>query len=376
MDSQITMKPDQRLSLRPIVPTLLLLALLGVLLCNTATAQTAPQWKVHDPARPHPPVVTPAPQDNPVPPPSDAIVLFNGKDLSEWCGEEGDPAPWKLVDGFMTPPGTGHDLFTKRSFGDIQLHVEWSAPLPARGSGQGCGNSGIFFMGLYEIQILDSFENETYADGQAASLYGQHPPLVNACLPPGEWQTYDILFRHPRFHPDGTLAGPARLTAFHNGILVQDDVEFQGPTTWLQVMPYTFHPDRLPLSIQDHGNPVRFRNIWVRELAETRQPGPEQPERLLPTVSLTAKALEGYVGCFKSNPNSRSSYDVFSDGSQLHILYGRERSRVDLVANSPEKFSFRWTAGHVEFALDENGKAQAITLHVPGALFTVKRVEK
>jgi hypothetical protein len=155
-------------------------------------------------------------------------------------------------------PESGY-IFSAGKFGDVQLHVEWATPVPASGRGQGRGNSGIFLMGLFEVQVLDSHENETYADGQAGAIYGQHPPRANACLPPGEWQSYDIVFRRPHFHEDGSVARPARITVLHNGILVQDNVTIWGPTTWLQHRAYERQPDKLPISLQDHGNPVRFR---------------------------------------------------------------------------------------------------------------------
>jgi hypothetical protein len=161
--------------------------------------------------------------------------------------------------------GSGY-IRTLQAFGDCQLHVEWAAPTPPEGTSQGRGNSGVFLMGMYEVQVLDSHENVTYADGQAAAAYGQHPPLVNASLPPGQWQTYDILFTRPRFNDRGEVTSPARLTVLHNGVLVQHNVELVGPTGWLKRDPYRAHPDKLPISLQDHGNPVRYRNLWVREL--------------------------------------------------------------------------------------------------------------
>jgi len=352
-------------------------------LCTAdAAAQTRARWKSHDVTRPHPPVVTPAAQKSPVPPPSDAIVLFDGTDLSKWCGEDGTDPTWIVEEGAMRPSGKGEDLFSVRPFGDVQLHLEWASPLPARGSSQGRGNSGVFFMGLYEVQILDSFENETYADGQAAALYGQTPPLVNACLPPGEWQTYDIVFRRPRFGPGGACTEPVRLTVFHNGVLVQDSVPLCGGTMWLQPLPYAFHPDKLPLSLQDHGNPVKYRNIWVRELREEAAPGPDRTESE-PVIALSAEQLERYVGVYKSSPDAKSSFDIFSDGRQIHCLFGkhsrdlsgRQRGRVDLVPNSPTRFSMRWAAAHVEFTLPEEGPATALSIHVGGGSFTVKRME-
>lgn len=224
------------------------------------------QWSVHDPNRPMPPVVAPGPAGPPVPPPADAVVLFDGKSLASWTDAKGQPAKWKVENGSMeVVPKTG-GIRTAQGFGDCQLHVEWMAPAPAKGTGQDRGNSGVFLMDLYEVQVLDCYGNATYADGMTASIYGQFPPAVNACRPPGEWQTYDIVFHRPRFDTDGKLLAPARMTVFHNGILVHDGAVLTGPTQNKARPPYKAHADKLPISLQDHGNPVRFRNIWVREL--------------------------------------------------------------------------------------------------------------
>ena len=199
------------------------------------------------------------------PPPSDAIVLFDGTDLSEWQGRDGG-ARWKVADGAMTVvPGTG-SITTKRGFGDVQLHIEWRTPAEIVGESQGRGNSGVFLMGLYEVQVLDSFENPTYVNGQAASVYKQHIPLVNASRGPGEWQTYDIIFTAPRFGAGGALESPATVTVLHNGVLVQNHVTLEGPTVFRGQPRYEAHADRLPLMLQDHRNDVSYRNIWVREL--------------------------------------------------------------------------------------------------------------
>jgi hypothetical protein len=168
-------------------------------------------------------------------------------------------------DGHAEVNGSG-DITTLADFGDCQLHLEWAAPAPARGTSQARGNSGVFLLGRYEVQILDSFDNPTYADGQCAALYGQTPPLANACRPPGQWQSYDIVFRAPRFAADGTLVAPARATVFHNGVLVHLDQDFLGETTHRALPTYRPHADRGPIRLQDHGDAVRFRNIWVRPL--------------------------------------------------------------------------------------------------------------
>ncbi len=226
-------------------------------------------WKVHDPDRPLPPVVDPGPAGPPAPPPSDAVVLFDGTDLSQWEDAKGNPARWNLTgDGAMEVVKKTGLIRSKARFGSCQLHVEWASPKEVAGESQGRGNSGVFLMESYEVQVLDNYGNKTYADGMAAAVYGQYPPLVNASRPPGEWQTYDILFQAPRFDADGGLVKPAVMTVFHNGILVQDHVELTGPTAWKQRPPYKAHAARLPISLQDHGNPVRFRNIWIRELSE------------------------------------------------------------------------------------------------------------
>jgi hypothetical protein len=206
---------------------------------------------------PEPKVVEPGFTDND--PPSDAIVLFDGKDLSKWEG--GDQ--WKIENGVATV--RGGSIQTKQPFGDCQLHIEWASPEKVSGSGQGRGNSGVYLMGHYEIQILDSYQNHTYPDGSAGSLYKQSPPLVNVSRKPGEWQSYDIIFTAPRFK-DGKLAKPGYVTVLHNGVLVQNHFEIEGTSAWDSAPAYEPHAEKLPLHLQNHGNPVRFRNIWIREL--------------------------------------------------------------------------------------------------------------
>jgi hypothetical protein len=241
--------------------------LLGVGLLAAVTSVSAQkQWGIHDPNRPMPPIVNPGPSGPPFSAPADAVVLFDGTDLSQWVGSKGRAAGWKVKDGYMEVVPKSGSIRTVKGFGDCQLHVEWMAPLPVSGESQERGNSGVFLMGLYEIQVLDCHDNVTYADGMTASIYGQYPPVVNACRPPGEWQSYDIIFRRPRFESGGQLQAPARLTVFHNGILVHECAEPTGPTGHKVRPPYKKHADRLPLMLQDHSNPVRFRNIWVREL--------------------------------------------------------------------------------------------------------------
>ena len=257
---------------------LLMVAVLSVLpgwltaMTGDPADQTAAQkadlqkWAVHDLSRPLPPVVDPGPAGPPVPAPSDAVVLFDGKDLSQWQDAKGGPAKWKVESGYMEVAAKTGAIRTRQGFGDCQVHVEWAVPAVAVGESQERGNSGVFLMDIYEVQVLDCYDNKTYADGSAASLYGQYPPLVNACRKPGEWQTYDIIFHRPRFDAAGKAVSPARFTVLHHGVLVQDNVELTGPTAHKARPPYAAHGDELPLSLQDHGNPVRFRNIWLRPL--------------------------------------------------------------------------------------------------------------
>jgi len=199
-------------------------------------------------------------------PPSDAIVLFGGPaDKDKWVGVDGRPVSWKVEDVLTVVPKSG-DIQTKQHFGDVQLHIEWCTPEEIDGGGQERGNSGIYLMGLYEIQVLDSYKNETYYNGQAGSVYKQYIPLVNACRPPGKWQVFDILFTAPRFSTDGSMVTPAYMTIIHNGVFIQNHVALLGATVYSGKPVYWKHEDRLPLVLQDHACPVSFRNIWIREL--------------------------------------------------------------------------------------------------------------
>ena len=226
------------------------------------------EWPVHSMERPVPRLVKPAPPAAPVAPPSDAMVLFAGGTLAAWEGARGGAAAWRVTEqGFEVVPGAGA-IRTRAAFGDAQFHFVWRSPVPPAGESQDRGNSGVFLMERYEIQVLDSYQNRTYADGQAAAVYGQHPPLVNASRPPGHWQTYDIVFRRPRFDSAGSVVSPARITLLHNGVLVQDGVLLTGPVGHRERRPYEAHADRLPLALQDHGQRVQFRNVWVRSLEE------------------------------------------------------------------------------------------------------------
>jgi hypothetical protein len=211
---------------------------------------------------PEPVVVTPG---NGAEAPSDAIILFNGKDIDNWVNRKGESAQWDVSDGILTVAKGKGVISTKEVFGDCQLHIEWRTPAEVKGDGQGRGNSGIFLQGIYELQVLDSYDNRTYSNGQAGSIYKQTMPLVNACKPPGEWQSYDIIYKAPTFNADGSLNTPAYITVLQNGILIQNNTEIKGDTPHIGLPKYVSHGEG-PLTLQDHGNPTSFRNIWMRKL--------------------------------------------------------------------------------------------------------------
>ena len=307
-------------------------SILGLIITTSVSLRGAPDPNLldHDRDRPQPAVVipgTPSTQEQPGTAPSDATVLFDGKDTSAWVAMDGNPTKWVVHDGALEcVPGSGY-VRSLQSFGDCQLHVEWSAPNPPHGDSQGRGNSGVFFgFGRYEVQVLDSYQNKTYADGSAASIYGQYPPLVNVCLPPGKWQTYDIVWTAPRFAVDGALLSKAYITIFHNGVLVQNHVELTGPVPWIDRPPYQAHAERLPIAFQDHGNPVRFRNVWVRELGN-----PRHKEVMLP-----GPLLDSYVGDYGPQGQWNGvKIRRLADGLLSFTLGGAE---LVMHAESPTRF--------------------------------------
>jgi Domain of Unknown Function (DUF1080) len=253
----------------------------------SSSAQNA--WRIHDEQRPAPPAVQLQAETGA---PSDAVVLFDGKSGDQWESVDGSSFPWNIESGVLqVKPGTGN-IRSKGNFGDCQLHVEWSSPSPASETGQGRGNSGVFLMGLYEVQVLDAHDNPTYADGTAGAVYGQYPPLVNVAKQPGEWQTYDIIFHRPRF-ARGALVSPARITLLWNGVLVQDNVTLSGPTAWHDRPPYVDLGDELPLVLQDHGQPVRYRNIWLRRLPDAQLQLTPTAVQSLPLIAEDTKGLAG-----------------------------------------------------------------------------------
>jgi hypothetical protein len=339
--------PHQVLTRTRIVGALLLF------LQHGSVAQPDPNWLGHDRARPLPPVVDPGTssiQEQPGKPPSDAIVLFDGRDLAQWVAMDGNPTKWIVNSGAMEcVPGSGY-VRSLQCFGDCQLHVEWAAPTPAKGEGQGRGNSGVFFgLDRYEIQVLDSYENKTYADGSASSIYNQYPPLANASRPPGQWQSYEIVWTAPRFDAGDKLLSPARVTVFHNGVLVQNNVELVGPTTWLTRPPYTAHPEKLPISLQDHGNPVRFRNLWVRELGN---PGRKE-------FMLSNATLDRYAGDYQRGPNDMVKIRRAQDGLLSVSFSG---ATFLMHAASPAKFFSQTTDVQCEFQFTDAEKVAVLSV--------------
>ena len=240
---------------------------LALVLSLSAASLAAMAMQPKEKAEPQPKVITPGAASTDAP--SDAIVLFDGTSLDAWQLPDGKPAGWKLDTPAAKGAGmtmAGGSIITKKNFGSCQIHLEFATPTNPTGSGQDRGNSGVYLQGRYEVQVLDSFKSETYPDGQCAAVYKQHAPLVNACREPGQWQTYDIIFTAPRFSADGKLQSPAYLTVLHNGVLVQNHFPLEGTTAWDRPPQYTAHAAKEPLVLQNHGNPVRYRNIWLREL--------------------------------------------------------------------------------------------------------------
>jgi hypothetical protein len=338
---------------------LLTLSALVVWTLPSARAASVFDWPQHDWSRPRPAIIDPgtaSTEEKPGKPPSDATVLFDGSNLDAWRSLDGSAPKWVIKDGVLEcVRGSGY-VRTLAAFGDCQLHVEWSAPTPPEGSSQGRGNSGVFLMGLYEVQVLDSFDNITYADGQAAAAYGQHPPLVNASRPPGRWQAYDIIFTRPRFDAHGELASPARLTVLHNGVLVQNNVELVGPTGWLERAPYRRHTDKLPLALQDHGNPVRYRNLWIRELGADAK---------FKEYVYDDATLNKLVGRYRVD-DLTIVITRPADLLNAAISYPGKVMSFPIHAESKTKFNLRTFDGTLTFDTGADGTAQGVVFHIGG----------
>lgn len=332
----------------------------------TATGASSPQlygqletgWKVHDKKRPAPKVVTPSEGASLAQPPSDAVVLFDGKNFDSWTG---GVDKWKIVDGVMESVDKAGPVLTKEEFGDCQLHVEFASPAEVKGNGQRRGNSGVFLMNTFELQILDSYENPTHADAGAAAIYGQYPPLVNASRGPGKWQSLDIVFRAPRFGKNDKLKKRARMTVLHNGVLVHDDSQILGPTGWIRHRSYTKGKTKGPIRLQDHGSPVRYRNIWIRRL-ETQRP---KPETAYPTAALdlSPEQKKRLIGSYQSP--DRKEFHVFEKGEDIFCkLY---RVKMKMVPLSESEFAFEKCAGKITFQIDKSGQVNSAKLLLAAA---------
>lgn len=329
-------------------------------------AQEKPQpvgkWKIHDMSRPKPEVVQPAEQLLPLPAPKGAVVLFDGTDFSHWSGANHEPPKWKIEKDFMEiVPGTG-GIQSRESFGDVFLHAEWASPDEPDRRGQDRGNSGIFFMGLYELQVLDSYQADTYADGQAGALYGQAPPRFNACRPRGEWNSYDIAFRRPRFSSMGKLLSPARITVVHNGILIQDNEEYWGPTSWLKYLPYKAHADALPIALQEHNGKVRFRNIWAIPLPELSKPDLSYRNT---KIAYKNQGLDHFTGTY-NRPNANAPIIVTQKNGSLWADFFYRPGPLELVQRSANVFALKETDAQVTFTKDGKGNIIGLIFHIGG----------
>ena len=326
-------------------------------------------WRQHDLDRPQPDRVEPAEQALPTPAPSDAVVLIgpDGSGLDAWETNEGDAAPWEVRGGALeVVPGSG-GIQTKESFGDVQLHIEWQPADELEKDGQDRSNSGVFLIdGRYEVQVLDSWDNPTYADGRAAAIYGQFPPLADATRPPGAWQSYDIFFRMPRFGPDSSVAEPARLTVLHNGVLVQNNESLPGTTTWLESYAYVPHGEGR-ISLQDHGSPTRFRNLWVRRIADRATAPPDA----FSAVELTDRQLDRVVGVYEREGGGTWRIVRTDDGLGLDV--GRD-APLAMVPVSESAFELVNTAGRVEVDLDGDA-ATGLTFRMGGGVYPATRVD-
>ena len=345
------------------------------LVAEEPAAVPAKRWKQHSMTQPKPPVVAGLSSTGPAAVPADAVVLFDGKDLSQWVSDSGEPAAWTVRDGFFEVNTEAGSIQTRESFGDVQMHIEWASPSPAAGSGQNRGNSGVFLMGRYEIQVLDTFRADTYADGYAGAVYGQAPPLFNATLPPGEWQTFDIVFRGPRFSADEQLLDAAHVTVIHNGVAVQNNEPILGPTSWLNFLAYQPHAHEAPIRLQDHGQPVRFRSIWVRRLPVRIAISAEQsqPPR---AIAKTAGELAAFAGAFQLGDGvGKPPVTMTVDGTGLIVRFPDRPVDMRIVPVAERVFEFVNTDATIEFEIDPSGRPGNGTMHIGGSTRSLKRLK-
>lgn len=354
---------------------LALLGALGVCAAAAPAAQTpmpdssgAPDWRQHDVTRPQPPRVEPAADHLLAAPPSDAVVLIgpDGEGLDNWRADDGGEPRWVVRDGaLVATPGAG-GIRTEEAFGDVQLHVEWMPADEPEKTSQNRSNSGIFLVdGRYEVQVLDVWDNPTYADGRAGAIYGQFPPLADASRPPGEWQSYDIFFRMPRFGDGGEVLEPARLTVLHNGVLVQNNEALPGMTIWLESLPYAPHGEGR-IGLQDHGSPVRFRNFWVRRLPE--RPSPPAGYFDVDPVALSDAEYDRLVGTY-DRENDGGQFVIERTASGLGLSMPWRPGVLRMIPVSPTSFELEKTAGRLDFDLGPDGEPAALTFTMGGGTY-------
>ena len=327
-------------------------------------------WRQHDIDRPQPPRVEPADQALPVAAPSDAVMLIgpDGSGLDNWQaqGADGGPAPWVTEAGALVAvPGSG-GIQTRESFGDVQLHVEWAAAIEPEKTSQDKSNSGVFFLdGRYEVQVLDTYDNVTYADGAAGAIYGQYPPLAHALRPSGEWNAYDIFFRGARFDDAGALTEPARLTVLINGVLVQNNEVLPGMTTWLESLPYEAHPREGKIQLQDHGSPVRFRNLWVRETPD--RPLPPAGYRDFAAASVSDADLDRLVGTYLREGDSPLVIERVEGGLGLSMPW--RAGVLRMIPASATTFQLANTGGVLDFTMGADGTPTALDFTMGGKTY-------
>ncbi|MDT0631123.1 DUF1080 domain-containing protein [Rubrivirga sp. S365] len=365
-------------------PALALAAALGLGACATTAPPPAPAmpadegappahtlpWRQHDVDRPAPPRVEPAASY--AAPPADATVLIPADPsgpaaLAAWEAPDGSPAPWRVEGGaVVVEPGSG-PIQTTEDFGDLQLHVEWRAADEPAKTGQDRSNSGVFLIdGRYEVQILDTYDNATYPDGMAGAIYGQFPPLANALRPSGEWQAYDVFFRGPRFGEGGVLEEPARLTVLVNGVLVQNNELLPGMTIWLESLPYAPHPRAGAIQLQDHGSPVQFRNLWVRETPD--RPAPPAGYAQVDGVDLTDAQYDRLVGTYdRDNNEGQFVIERTDDGLGLSMPW--RPGVLRMVPTSPSTFRLAHTAGRLTFDVGADGRPAGLTFDMGGGTY-------